>query len=147
MDIIVQWSQIAMLILMIVGLIYAWIQIRLMKRNETDKKRLAVLSLIQELKYNKKLINEYIDHEVNGANVTPSKDGEISYELNKPSLIAYERNIILACGNDDGLLKDITSLYEKIDACKVLVDEVLLIVANNWFESKLSGNGINLITL
>jgi len=136
-DIIVKWSQIIMLLLMGVGLIYAWVQIRLMQSNEADRKRLAVLSLIQELEYNKKLITEYVDHAEKGGNVTPNADGVITYELNKPSLIAYERNVVLACGNDEGLLKDIASLYEKIDACKVLVDEVLLIVANNRIDCML----------
>lgn len=136
MDSIVQWSQIVMVVLMVIGLIYAWRQITIMQSSEANKKRLAVLALIQELEYNKKLIGEYKKNAEEGANAIP-KDGKISWELNKPSFFAYEQSAILACGSDTVLLKDLTNLYEKLDACRTIIDEAVLIVANNYIECKI----------
>lgn len=105
--------------------------IKKMETIENDKVLVAINSLVTEMKYNSDLTEDYIEHAVNGNNVNPTKEGKISYELNKPSFGAYERYLIIACKGDLALAREITELYNKLEACKTSIECVLNFVASN----------------
>jgi hypothetical protein len=126
---------IVMIIIMIITIIVMWVltqrQIREMRKIEDDKVLVAINSLIAEIEYNNILTAGYIEHAVKGANVIPNKEGVVSYELNKPSLGAYARYLIIACKGKLDLSRKITALYNKLEACKTSIEIVHNFVAAN----------------
>ena len=137
---LVFYSQMSVLILMILALILAFMQINEVKKSEQGKVSTAILSLIEEMEYNKTLLDEYIDHSEKGANVTP-KEGKISWEWNKPRQGAYERYLIVACKGNLDLAKEITKLYDKLESCSIIIETIQHFVAVNMIEMKCITSG------
>lgn len=106
---------------------------------EEGKVLVAITSLIEEMEYNKMLLDGYIQHSEVGANVTP-KNGVMSWEWNKPRFGAYERYLITACRENLNLAKDITYLYNRLEACKVIIEAVQHFVAINLVNCIQGGN-------
>jgi hypothetical protein len=117
-------------IMLFVMFIAIAIQFQQLWEVEDSKVLVAVTSLIEEMEYNKILIDGYIQHSDIGANVTPV-NGFISWEWNKPRFGSYERYLITACKSNLSLAKNITILYNKLEACKVIIETVQNFVANN----------------
>lgn len=63
-------------------------------------------------------------------NIDPRRDN-VTYEWNKPRLGAYERYLILACRDNLDIVNEITTLYNKLEACRVIIETVHHLVATN----------------
>jgi hypothetical protein len=131
------WQAITLLIM----LIAIAIPFQQVYRIEEDKTLIAIISLIEELEYNRKLLEEYIEHSENGCNIH-IKDDKISWEWNKPKFYAYERYLVTACRGDLIVAKEITDLYYKLDSCKVIIETVQTFVAHNLLQAKFTSFNI-----
>lgn len=127
--------------LMLLSVILAGNQLYEIRKAEEKKDSMAVTSLIEEIKYNQKLIKECIQHSEVGANVT-LKEGKISWEWNKPRLEAFERYGILACRNSPDIFKELSTLYENLESCKVIIEEIHQLVAVNLVAIRREGGNV-----
>jgi len=107
--------------LMVVALFYAELQIDEMRRSKREEREIAIISLIEEMKYNKKQLKAYIQHCEEGAHIE-EKEGNVSYELTKPIFMAYEKHLILACKSNTAIIKKINDLYNLLESVKVIIE-------------------------
>jgi len=126
----IQIINIAGLSLLLIALFFAETQIRLMWKRQREEIIIAIMSLIEEMEYNRGLLEEYLQHCDKGAHLK-EKEGKVSYEWNKPRFGAYEKYLILACRNNYGVANKISHLYAKLESCKIIIETIQHLVATN----------------
>jgi len=126
-----------------VALFCAHKQINETKTIENEKKLIAIYSLIEELKLNKRVIASYIKHDTDGNNV--SNRDMFSWEWDSPQFGAYEKHLGLACRKDMETSKAIICLYFRLQTCKTIVGYIHQLMANSIIYKETVPNGANLL--
>lgn len=117
------------LLTVVIGYFFVIRQINAMKDIENEKRIIAIQSLIFELAYNKRIIEQYKEHSEVGNNLGKTGDS-YSWELNSPLFGNYQY-LIQSCYTDMKLAYKITAIYSKLQACEVIVKQVHQLIANN----------------
>jgi len=134
---------ILMLITVIAGFCFTQKQINAMRHIEKEKRTIAIQSLILELEYNKQLVNQYLQHCKDGGHLDLSGKS-YTWELITPYFENYQY-LALACYTNIGLAKDITVIYSKLEACKVIIKQINFFWANNIIIKETVINGRQLL--
>ena len=108
-------------------------QLKEMRKAQEDERRVAMMTLLLELKSNKKYIDDTFNFLQQGGH-GGTKQGTYTWTWNIPHTDAFEKHLVLTCEGDLDLTEEISYVYAQIEAIKISTEYIHNLLASNFVE-------------